>query len=114
MRRDCRGCLLLAIAIAAYSACARTAEVAPSADHAVDAVGMDRSTRPGDDFFKYANGKWDQDTAIPPDRAAWGLDSSLDEQALGHTRALLEAAANQSAAGSDERKAADYFAAYMD
>ena len=111
MSRIFRACLLFVVSC---SACARPAEVTPAAGHAVDVAGMDRTTRPGDDFFKYANGAWDQATAIPPDRAAWGLDSSLDEQALGHTRALLEAAETQAAPGSDERKAADYFAAYMD
>ena len=74
---------------------------------------MDRSTRPGDDFSKYANGKWDQETAIPPDRAAWGIGAILDEQARERTRMLLDGARSQSTAGSDQRKAADYYAAYM-
>jgi putative endopeptidase len=82
--------------------------------HGIDVAGMDRSTKPGDDFFKFANGSWDKNTPIPPDRASWGLDPALSEQATRHTRELLEstAAAGQ-AAGSDERKAADYYAAFM-
>ncbi|SEV90453.1 putative endopeptidase [Luteibacter sp. 329MFSha] len=30
-----------------------------------DIRGMDRSVRPGDDFYLYANGQWDRDTVIP-------------------------------------------------
>jgi predicted metalloendopeptidase len=29
---------------------------------------MDRSVKPGDNFFEYANGAWVQRTEIPPDR----------------------------------------------
>ena len=87
---------------------------AAAAIHGIDIAGMDHSTRPGDDFFKYANGTWEKQTAIPPDHAAWGVDSILADQATAHTRELLEAASSSAAAGSDERKAADYYAAYLD
>jgi putative endopeptidase len=35
---------------------AQTAHPAPAA--AVDTAGMDRSVKPGDNFFAYANGHW--------------------------------------------------------
>ena len=81
----------------------------------VDFAGMDRSVKPGDDFFAYANGAWVKATGIPPDRSSYGLDAKLAEEANLHTRALLEEAAKSTApAGSDERKVGDYYAAYMD
>ncbi|HTK28437.1 MAG TPA: M13 family metallopeptidase [Vicinamibacterales bacterium] len=92
---------------------AHGATQAPAAAHGVDVAGMDRSIKPGDDFFRFANGTWIRNTPIPPDRASWGLDAMLDEQATRHTRELLDAAAG-AAPGSDERKAADYYAAYLD
>src|SRR5436190_21153102 len=115
MWRDFRARFPLVAAAAGFVAlCAcRKAAVPPPAVHAVDAAGMARSTRPGEDFSKYANGKWDQETAIPADHAAWGIGAILDEQAREQTRVLLETARSQAAAGSDERKAADYYAAYM-
>ena len=116
MCRDLRACLLLVAAaagIVALSGCRKAAAVPPPAGHAADVSGMDRTTRPGEDFSKYANGKWDQETAIPADHAAWGIGAILDEQAREQTRVLLETARSQAAAGSDERKAADYYAAYM-
>jgi len=32
---------------------------------------MDTSILPGDDFYRYANGKWMAATAIPPDLTEW-------------------------------------------
>jgi putative endopeptidase len=37
-----------------------------------DASGMDPSVKPGDDFFRYANGKWADRTQIPSDRTRYG------------------------------------------
>lgn len=37
---------------------------------------MDKSVRPADDFFRYVNGKWLDNTEIPSDRTRWG---SFDE-----------------------------------
>ncbi len=37
-----------------------------------DVSGMDRSVKPGDDFFKFANGKWSERTEIPSDRTRFG------------------------------------------
>ena len=34
-----------------------------------DVSGMDRSASPGADFYKYANGNWEERTAIPQDRS---------------------------------------------
>jgi putative endopeptidase len=81
----------------------------------IDVAGMDRAVRPGDDFWAFTNGTWERNTTIPPDRASWGLDAMLDEQATTHTRELLEAAAaGRARPASDERKAGDYYKAYLD
>jgi len=105
------------IAACAVSALACRGAAPPAAKETgrgIDVAGMDRSVKPGDDFFRYANGTWDKMTPIPPDRSTWGLDSELDEDATAHTRSLLEEAARGGSGSADERKAADYFTAYMD
>ena len=38
----------------------------------LDVAGMDRSVKPGDDFFAYANGTWLKPTEIPADRSTYG------------------------------------------
>jgi putative endopeptidase len=75
---------------------------------------MDRSTKPGDDFFGYANGAWARTATIPADQPLWGVGTMLVEEADGRTRDLLEKSGREAAAGSDARKAGDYYAAFMD
>jgi putative endopeptidase len=119
MRRFIRCGLLLALA--AICGCradtkpAASAEPAKPATHDIDRASMDTSVAPGDDFFRYANGTWLKTTAIPPDRGSNGIWYTLFDQSQQRTKALLEeAAAGKAAAGSDDRKAGDYFASYMD
>jgi putative endopeptidase len=38
-----------------------------------DLAGADTKTKPGDDFFRYANGTWIDKTQIPPDKPAYSL-----------------------------------------
>ena len=57
-----------------------------------DVSGMDTSTSPGDDFYRYANGRWDGRTPILPDRASAGTIGALDDQSQDQVRAILEAA----------------------
>ena len=86
-----------------------------SGPRGVDLPGMDRAVTPGNDFFSYANGKWFKNTEIPPDRSDYGVFSILGEETNLRLNDLLNQAAKDSTQpGLDERKAADYFAAYMD
>src|SRR5262249_56262683 len=50
-----------------------------------DLAGSDTATKPGDDFFRYANGTWLDKTQIPPDKPAYSLRlamTDLTEQRL--------------------------------
>ena len=44
----------------------------------LDTAGMDRSVKPGDDFFDYANGTWLKQTEIPADRSTYGAGVDRD------------------------------------
>ncbi len=79
-----------------------------------DTTGMDRSIKPGDDWFGYANGTWARTTAIPADRPAYGMFYVLDDLSKTRTRAILEGDAASQPAGTPGRKAADYYHAFMD
>lgn len=93
-----------------------SAESAPKPDaHGIDVAGMDRSVKPGDDFFRYCNGAWLKQTEIPPDRAGVGVFSVLSDLSNKRTADLIEGVAKSSApAGSGQRKIADLFHSYMD
>jgi len=55
-----------------------------------DVAGMDRSVAPGDQFYQYANGTWDRDTPIPPDKATYGMFNVLDDLSRLRTRQIIE------------------------
>jgi predicted metalloendopeptidase len=83
--------------------------------HGVDLAGIDRSVKPGDDFFDYANGAWIKVNEIPADRPSWGSWGVLSELNNQRVRDLIEAAAAAKAAeGSDAQKVGDFYAGYMD
>lgn len=102
------------ISILMFAGC-RNRQGKASNTEVVDLAGMDRTVKPGDNFFSYANGNWFKNTEIPPDRSDYGVFSMLDEETNLRVRDLLNKAVKGLAQpGSDERKAADYFAAYLD
>jgi putative endopeptidase len=78
----------------------------------IDTAGMDRSVKPGDDFFAYANGTWTKTTDIPADRSSWGIGGELSELTDKRTAELIQTAGK--AKGAEAKKIADYYASYMD
>jgi predicted metalloendopeptidase len=81
----------------------------------VDLAAMDKSVKPGDDFFRHTGGTWMKTTQIPADRSRWGSFNILGAKSEDDVRATLEAAAKTSPrAGSVERKAVDYYMSYID
>ena len=76
---------------------------------------MDRSVKPGDNFYLYCNGDWIKRTEIPPDRSRIGVFSTLADLSDKRTAALIEEAAKSGGpAGSSARKIADLYNSYMD
>lgn len=83
--------------------------------HGIVVANLDRNVKPGDDFYGYTNGEWLKRTEIPPDRAAVGVFSILDNISSKRTADLIEQAAKSTApAGSNLRKIADLYNSYMD
>jgi predicted metalloendopeptidase len=81
----------------------------------LDTAGMDRTVKPGDAFFEYANGAWLRRTEIPADRSTYGNSAMLIEKTDRQVADLIRDPANgQAPAGSDLRKIGDYYAAFMD
>src|SRR5271166_3212993 len=83
--------------------------------HGIVVANMDRSVKPGDNFFEYANGEWIERTVIPPDRSRIGVFSTLADLSDKRTAALIEEAAKGGASsGTGARKIADLYSSYMD
>jgi endothelin-converting enzyme/putative endopeptidase len=111
--------------VAAYAVLA----IAPLAAYSQDApapetrgivvANMDRSVKPGDDFWHYANGDWIKRTELLPDRSfidAYGLDNDyMNNLTRERITDLIEEAVKANApAGSNTRKIADFYHSYMD
>jgi putative endopeptidase len=109
--RDAR---ILSAAALTLSALSVLCPAATSGGHGLDLAAMDTSVAPGDDFFRYANGRWLATTEIPPDRSSWGVSGELAELTLQRTADLIRAADASAAPGTEPRKIGDYYASYMD
>jgi putative endopeptidase len=82
--------------------------------HGVDVTAIDKSVKPGDDFFHYANGDWIKRTEIPADRGSIGVFVELDQIASKRTAQIIEDASKQGGApGSSSRMIADLYNSYM-
>src|SRR5262245_63872844 len=81
-----------------------------------DLAGMDTATKPGDDFFRYANGTWIDKTQIPPDKPAYSLRLAMTDLTEQRLKDLLEAAGAKSAENPStlEEKAGAFYRSFMD
>lgn len=105
-------------ALTAFSPAAAPLASAQSGDRepAIDFSGFDESIEPGDDFFKFVNGKWIEETPIPSDKSRWGSFVILAEKSRD---AILEIISELSESedlenGSDEQQIRDLYQSYMD
>jgi putative endopeptidase len=81
----------------------------------VDPSFIDRSVAPGDDFDAYANGGWRKTAEIPADRSSAGVGYDVFRKAEQRNAEIIKGvAAAQAAPGTDARRIADYYAAYLD
>jgi putative endopeptidase len=95
---------------------AASAQQGSKADnHGIVVADMDRSVKPGNNFFEYCNGAWLKRTEIPADRASVSVFSTLADISNKHTAALIEEIAkSDAAAGFGTRKIADLYNSFMD
>lgn len=77
---------------------------------------MDKKVKPNDDFFRYVNGTWLDNTQIPGDKTRWGSFDELRENTNNDALAILkEAAANPKLkSNTDQGKAANLYKTIMD
>ncbi|QDM40943.1 M13 family metallopeptidase [Altererythrobacter sp. TH136] len=76
---------------------------------------LDKTVKPGDDFFRYVNGKWDAAEVIPPQYPYSGVALGLRLQAERDVKAIVdEMAAGSYPAGSLEQRVSDLYKAYLD
>ena len=83
--------------------------------HGISVANLDRTVKPGDDFYHFANGDWIKRSEIPADRGEIDVFSKLEDLSNKRTANLIaEIAKSNPPAGSAERKVADLYNSYMD
>jgi putative endopeptidase len=82
----------------------------------VDLEGMDRSVKPGDDFFRFVNGHWVATNQIPPDKTSYGSFQMLFDLSEQRVRGIVEqwAADKNLKPASDEAKVATIYRTFLD
>lgn len=82
----------------------------------IDPANMDTTVRPGDDFFKYANGGWLKSAVIPGDKTRWGSFDELADRTNKAVRELLDgvSAKNNAQKGTKEYNVANFYKSGMD
>jgi predicted metalloendopeptidase len=98
-------------AAASPAAPAQPAQIPP---WGLDLGARDLGAKPGDDFYRYADGRWLDTHQIPADRASWGSFAELDERAHHQVRELVEALPTDAPEGGNAQKVGDYYRAYID
>lgn len=115
--------LLAASAAALLAACSpESAPAAPVAaakpaigEFGIDLTNADTAVKPGDDFFKYANGHWLATFQMPADKPRFGAFDELGDKSEADVKSIIDGfASSPPAAGTNVAKAADFYASWMD
>jgi putative endopeptidase len=104
----------LAAIVAAHSAGAQSPTTAAPrfGTWGIDLSGQNAQIKPGDDFFRFANGSYLQRTEIPPDRSRFGVFDALRILSEERVRGILERAAG-SAPSATQARIGGFYQAYM-
>jgi predicted metalloendopeptidase len=78
-------------------------------------TNLDRTCKPCEDFYEFAMGGWMKANPIPAEYSTWGTFAELRDKNLTAMRTILENAGDSHpAAGSNDQKIGDFYAACMD
>jgi putative endopeptidase len=104
--------LLLAFALVAAPLLARPGEPREGFDPA----NLDRSVKPCEDFYRFANGTWVKLNPVPADRARYGSFEQLADRNRDVLHGILESVSKRAdwKKGSLEQKVGDFYASGMD
>jgi putative endopeptidase len=101
------------LALGFLAAC-NTPQEAPKRSF-VDVSGIDASIKPGDDFFRYVNGRWYDTAKIADDQSGVGSYSFLNIPQKQLLQNILDSVSKtQHASGSIDQKVGDFYASGMD
>ncbi|WP_099711068.1 M13 family metallopeptidase [Flavobacterium sp. 9] len=102
--------LMLFVAFLTLTACSKHQE-----KKNIAITGIDSTLRPGDDFFKYVNGKWYDSVQIPASQAGVGVYMFMNYPQRMRLQGILDSISkSKNEAGSIAQKVGDFYASGMD
>ncbi|MFB9079053.1 M13 family metallopeptidase [Flavobacterium procerum] len=102
--------LMLFIAFLTFTACSKHQE-----KKSVVITGIDSTLRPGNDFFKYVNGKWYDSVSIPASQSGVGAYMFMNFPQRIRLQGILDSISkSKNTAGSIAQKVGDFYASGMD
>ena len=102
--------LMFFLAFLAFTACSKH-----EGKKNVTITGIDSTLRPGDDFFKYVNGKWYDSVSIPASQSGVGAYMFMNYPQRMRLQGILDSISqSKNSAGSIAQKVGDFYASGMD
>ncbi|MEZ0130200.1 M13 family peptidase, partial [Flavobacterium sp. LBUM151] len=102
--------LMLFIAFLAFTACSKH-----EGKKNIAITGIDSTLRPGNDFFKYVNGKWYDSVQIPASQAGVGTYMFMNFPQRMRLQGILDSISqSKNKAGTIAQKVGDFYASGMD
>jgi len=102
--------LILFFAFLAFTACSKH-----QVKKDIAITGIDSTLRPGDDFFKYVNGKWYDSVSIPASQSGVGAYMFLNYPQRMRLQGILDSISkSNNPAGSIAQKVGDFYTSGMD
>ena len=101
--------------LAAQTGRAESPALAGAGISGIDTQYMDASIRPQDDMYRYVNGKWLADMAIPNDKPGFGVFDKLYDDSQDQLKLIIDTASKNTGApaGSEEAKIRDLYNSFM-
>lgn len=103
--------VLLCGVLAASSALAQSAKLGK---WGVDLSSLDKSVKPGDNFFQHVNGGWLRTAQIPADRASAGSFQDLQILSEQRLQIIVDELSKKRTLSAEERKLRDGYASFVD
>lgn len=80
----------------------------------INKANMDLSVKPGDNFYRYANGNWVKNNPVPASKTRWGSFDELREESSKRLQTLLEDAAKNTGRDRKTQVIGDFYTSGMD
>lgn len=105
-----------AVSQADVAASEQQADAAPElGSFGIDLTAMDKTVKPGDDFFMYVNGSWYDSYELPDDKTSYGAFNRLGEISQERVRSIIEDVQSTGGEpGSPEQMISDLYNSFMD